>query len=396
MKKTLLGLLIASSLYANTAFGQDQKNNVVTTAVPFLLISPDARAGGMGDQGVATLPDENSISWNLAKLAHLEQTSGVSVSYSPWLQELVGDISLSNVSMFHKLNKTSALAMNIRYFSLGDVTFRNSAEDAGYTFGPNEFAISGGYSRKLTRSLSAGLTFKYVHSQLSDNAQSLTEDTKNGSTVAADVSVFYEGKTFDFSGKDAYMTYGLSINNVGGKIKYSESGDEEFLPANMRLGSGLHVTIDDYNSVSFTAELSKLLVPTPPERVGGAESEIISGKDPNVGVVGGIFQSFTDSPDGETELQEVMWSFGAEYWYNKQFAFRGGFFHENQYKGERQYATLGLGLKLEKASIDASYLIPTKSGSFNPLKNTLRFSLNVNLDALISPAPAEKKAEETE
>ena len=257
MKKTLLGLLIASSLYANTAFGQGQEINVVTTAVPFLLISPDARAGGMGDQGVATLPDENSISWNLAKLAHLEQKQGISVSYSPWLQELVNDVNLSNVSAFYKLNKTSGVAMNIRYFSLGDVTFRQDADDAGYTFGPNEFAISGGYSMMLTRNLSAGLTFKYIHSQLTDNAQTGVEDPTNGNTLGADVSMFYEGKTFDFSGKDARMTYGLSLNNIGGKIKYSESGDEEFLPANIRFGSGLHIEIDDYNSVSFSAELSK-------------------------------------------------------------------------------------------------------------------------------------------
>lgn len=395
MKKLLLVLACGASLLTNKLYAQNNPN-VVTTAVPFLLISPDARAGGMADQGVATSPDVNSVMWNTAKLPFIDKKSGLSLSYSPWLENLVSDVNIATLAGYTKLNSKSAVTFNLRYFSLGDVTFRQNADEKGYKFGPNEFNLTGGYSMKLSRRLSAGINIKYIRSQLTDGAASDGgfADSQPGNAIATDISAFYKSKQFDLSGKDAYLTGGINIANVGGKIKYSDSQDEsQFLPANMRLGAGLHIDIDNYNSMSFSFETMKLLVPTQPIRENG---EIVSGKDPNVGVIEGIFQSFSDSPDGENELQEFTFSLGAEYWYKNQFAFRGGYFYEDEIKGNRQYATLGAGLKLEMASLDVSYLIPTTSQAFSPLQGTLRFSINVGFDAFTSDkeeeAPAKKKS----
>ncbi len=399
MKKLLLVLACGASLLSNKLYAQEDPN-VVTTAVPFLLISPDARAGGMADQGVATLPDANSIMWNTAKLPFINKQSGLSLSYSPWLENLVGDVNIATLAGYTKLNSKSAVTFNLRYFSLGDVTFRQEADDKGYTFGPNEFNLTGGYSMKLSRRLSAGINIKYIRSQLTDGAVSDGgfADSQPGNAVATDISAFYKSAQFDLSGKDAYLTGGINIANIGGKIKYSDSQDQsQFLPAHMRLGAGLHVDIDNYNSMSFSFETMKLLVPTQPiyETIDG-ERVITSGKDPDVGVIEGIFQSFSDSPDGESEFQEFTFSLGAEYWYQNQFAFRAGYFYEDELKGNRQYATLGAGLKLEMASLDVSYLIPTTSQAFSPLQGTLRFSINVGLDAFASDkedeeTPAKKK-----
>lgn len=399
MKKLLLVLACGASLLSNKLYAQDDIN-VVTTAVPFLLISPDARAGGMADQGVATTPDANSVMWNTAKLTFIDKQSGLSLSYSPWLENLVSDVNIATLAGYSKLNSRSAVTFNLRYFSLGDVTFRQEADDKGYKFAPNEFNLTGGYALKLSRRLSAGINIKYIRSQLTDGAASDGgfADSQPGNSVATDISAFYKSAQFDLSGKDAYLTGGINIANIGGKIKYSDSQDQsQFLPANMRLGAGLHIDIDNYNSMSFSFETMKLLVPTQP-RYGtqpDGTKVILSGKDPNVGVVEGIFQSFSDSPDGENELQEFTFSFGAEYWYKNQFAFRGGYFYENEIKGNRQYATLGAGLKLEMASLDVSYLIPTTSQAFSPLQGTLRFSINVGLDTFKSnqedEAPAKKR-----
>lgn len=381
MKKIILALVCGASLLSNKLYAQNY--NVVRTAVPYLLITPDARAGGMGDQGVATTPDANSVQWNTAKLPFADKKTGLSVSYSPWLEELVSDVSITTLAGYTKLNSSSAVTFNLRYFSLGDVIFRNDPSEDGRTFSPNEFNLTAGYALKLSRRLSGGINFKYIRSQLTDNESSQLVDTKPGQTVAADISTFYQSQQFDLSGKDAYITGGLSLANIGGKIKYSDAEDGDFLPTNMRLGAGLHVDIDNFNSVSFSFETMKLLVPTTPIR--NSDGEITSGKDPNVGVIDGIFQSFTDSPDGESELQEFTLSLGAEYWYNNQFAFRGGYFFEDELKGNRKYASIGAGMKLEMAAINVSYLIPT-SNTFSPLKGTLRFSLNLELDSFGSNA----------
>lgn len=386
MKKIILALACGAGILSNKSFAQNI--NVVKTAVPYLLIAPDARAGGMGDQGVATLPDANSIQWNTAKLAFADKQSALSLSYSPWLEELVSDVNITTLAGYYKLNNTSAVTLNVRYFSLGDVTFKNSVDDIGRQFSPNEFNVTAGYSLKLSRRLSAGVNFKFIRSQLSDNQTNGDVDSKPGQTVAADISTFYKSAAFDFSGKDAFVTAGLSISNIGGKIKYSEAEPGSFLPTNMRLGAGLFMDIDNYNSLGFTFETMKLLVPTTPTR--DIDGNITSGKDPDVGTISGIFQSFTDSPDGENELQEFTLSFGAEYWYNKQFAFRGGYFYEDEIKGNRNYATVGAGLKLEMASIDVSYLIPTTSNVLNPLKGTIRFSISAGLDAFSSNVEEEE------
>mgnify|MGYP000162106612 CR=1 FL=1 len=392
MKKIILTLASVASIFSYNTFAQT--SNVVSVAVPFLLISPDARAGGMADQGVATLPDANSIMWNTAKLNFAEKKSGISVSYAPWLENLVSDVNIMSLTGYYKLSSKSAVTANFRFFSLGDITFQEEAEGQQRQFNPNELNFTAGYALKLSRRLSGGINIKYIRSQLTDG-QSLNSSGAPGTSVAADVSAFYKSAQFDLSGKDAYMTGGINIANIGGKMNYDQTTEQSnFLPTNMRLGAGLHVDIDNYNAVSFSFETMKLLVPTNPFR--DSDGNITSGKDPNVGVIDGIFQSFTDSPDGESELQEFTLSLGAEYLYKNQFAFRGGLFLEDKDKGNRKYATLGAGLKLEKAAIDFSYLIPTTGGARNPLQGTLRFSINFSLDAFSSNQTDEEAAKANE
>jgi len=357
--------------------------NTITTAVPFALISPDARAGGMGDQGVASSADVNSIHWNPAKLAFAENKMGFGVSYTPWLRALVNDMFIAYISGYSKLKGEQAIGGSLRYFSLGNITFTDVDGNTIRDFKPNEFALDLAYSRKLSSYFSGGIALRFIHSNLTGGTQVEGQDSKAGNTVAADVSVFFQ-KEIEVGGKDAIFTSGLNISNIGAKISYTESGVKNFIPTNLRLGPGLRLKLNEYNDLAFMLDINKLLVPTPPiytqDTANSADNIILYGQDPDVSVAQGIFQSFNDAPDGfKEELQEINIGFGMEYWYDKQFAFRGGYFYENKFKGNRKYFTLGAGLRYNVFGIDLAYLIPTDQR--NPLENTLHFTLTFDFNA---------------
>lgn len=351
--------------------------NTITTAVPFIMISPDARAGGMGDLGVASAPDANSIHWNSAKLAFADKKMGFGVSYTPWLRALVNDMFIAYVSGYTKLKGDQTLGSSLRYFSLGSITFTDVNGNTIRDFKPNEFAFDLAYSRKLSEYLSGGIALRFIHSNLTGGTQVEGQDSKAGNTAAADVSVYFE-KEIELGNKDAVLMSGLNISNIGAKISYTESGIKNFIPTNLRLGPGLKLKLNEYNDLSFMLDINKLLVPTPPiytqDSTNSAENIVLYGEDPDVSVAQGIFQSFSDAPNGfKEELQEINLGVGMEYWYDQQFAFRAGYFYEDKRKGNRKYFTLGAGLRYNVFGIDLAYLIPTDQR--NPLENTLHFTL---------------------
>ncbi len=357
--------------------------NTITTAVPFLGISPEARAGGMGDIGVSTSADVNSIHWNPAKLAFNEKKSGFAVSYTPWLKALVNDMFIAYVSGYSKLKGKQAIGGSLRYFSLGNITFTDNNGNTIRDFKPNEFALDIAYSRKLSDNFSGGMALRYIHSNLTGGTAVEGTDSKAGNSVAADVSGFYE-KEVEIGGMDALVTAGVNISNIGSKISYTETGTKNFIPTNLRIGPGLKLKLNEYNDLSFGLDFNKLLVPTPPiytqDSTNSSNSVILFGKDPDVGIAEGIFQSFSDAPGGaKEELREVNIGFGMEYWYDKQFAFRAGYFFEDKTKGNRKYFTLGAGLRYNVFGLDLAYLIPTDQR--NPLENTLHFTLTFDFDA---------------
>ncbi|PCJ23468.1 MAG: hypothetical protein COA97_11635 [Flavobacteriales bacterium] len=389
MKKILAGFLlfvISVNLIGQTELEQSALQlNTITTAVPFLLIAPDSRAGAMGDAGVSSTPDANSIHWNVAKLAFVEKEMGIAVSYSPWLRNLVPDINLSYVSGYKKLGDNNAIGASLRYFSLGDIKFTDDQGNAIGDFNPAEFAFDVGFSQKFGNKFSGGITARYIHSNLTGGIDVSGTDTKAGRSFAVDVGVFYTNDEAELFGQDAIFNFGLSISNIGAKISYTNDAVADFIPINLRLGPSLTFVLDDHNTFSILTDINKLLVPTPPiyatDESGNPildpitqEQVIESGENPDVPIVTGIFQSFSDAPGGfSEELREYNISVGLEYWYNKQFAVRAGYFHEAAIKGNRRYITAGLGLKLSVFSIDFSYLIPMTQQ--NPLANTVRFSL---------------------
>lgn len=383
---------LASAQTKTNYIGQDPLNTV-TTAVPFLMIAPDARAGAMGDAGVSSTPDAFSQHWNPAKYAFIDSDMGFSLSYSPWMRKLVSDINLAYLTGYKKLNDKEAISASLLYFSLGDIVF---TEVTGQTIGnyrPNEFALDFSYSRKLTPTLSGAITARYIHSNLTQGQDVGGQTTKPGNSIAADISIYSEHKVTVFN-TDALFAWGVNISNIGSKISYTDDNTrKDFIPTNLRIGPSLSFNLDQYNTLTFMADFNKLLVPTPPiykinattnqPEVGVDGKYIIDkGKDPDVSVPAGILQSFYDAPGGfKEEIREVTLSLGAEYWYNKQFAVRAGYFYEHPTKGNRKYYTMGAGLKYTKFKLDLSYLIPTEQ--HNPLENTLRFSMILDFDALV-------------
>ena len=356
--------------------------NTITTAVPFLMITPDSRSGSMGDVGAATSPDASSISTNPAKYSFIEDDLGFSVSYVPWLRALVPDINLSYISGYKKLNQNDAVAFELRYFSLGDITFTDILGNTLGQFNPNELALGGSYSRKLSDLFSLSLATRYIYSNLTGGQMAGDIQTNAGKSFAADVAGYYTNK-IRFLKKDSDLSFGFNISNIGNKISYTNVGERDFIPINLKLGSSININFDDYNSMSYSFDINKLLVPTPP--LYNSENEIIAGKDPNVSVVSGIFQSFSDAPDGfSEELREINLSFGTEYWYAQQFALRGGYFYEHDTKGGRKFFTFGAGVKYNVFALDFSYLINasrTINGT-NPLANTMRFTMIFDIGAL--------------
>lgn len=397
MKKTLTVLIsimmlsLASSVEAqiNPGFLSGRELNTITTAVPFLQIAPDSRAGGLADMGCATSADVNSVAYNPAKTVFNNDVFGIGLSYSPWLHNLVSDINLLYLSTYYRITDMDAMALSLRYFSLGEIEFVDETGNKMSDQKPNEFSIDLTYSRKLIDQLSIAITPRFIYSNLTAKQFVAGEETKPGLAGAADLSFFYEQ---DFAAKgleNSTLRAGLNISNIGNKMSYS-SGTlrRDFLPTNLRLGIGYEMAFDTYNKLAITGEINKLLVPTNPvyktDSLGRIQYDennnpvILSGRNPDVSVPQGIFQSFYDAPGGiKEELSEVAWALGAEYSYRDLFFFRAGYFHESQYKGNRQFMTVGVGIKYNIFNIDVAYLITT-NGQKHPLANTLRFSLSFN------------------
>lgn len=376
MKLRILSFLLIVSLSVQLQ-AQNSEQNPIMTAVPFLMVAPDARSGSMGDAGVSSKPDANSMHWNAAKLAFIQKDMGVSVSYIPWLHKLVQDINLAYLSGFKRINKDQTIGAALYYSNLGDITF---TDENGYSIGtyrPNEFSLDLAYSRLLAKNLSMAVTGRYIYSNLTQGQITQGQSTKAGKSVAADISLYQEFPV-KFSNTSGTFAWGLNISNLGAKISYSDATlRKDFLPTNLRIGPSLTLDLDDYNSVSFMLDINKLLVPTPPllDNNGG----IAAGLDPNVSPVVGLIHSFYDAPGGfKEEMSELNFITGLEYWYDKQFAIRGGFFYEDKNKGDRKFVTLGAGLRYNVFGLDFSYLIPIQQQ--NPLANTLRFSLLLNFD----------------
>lgn len=373
-------LFLACILFTSNAFSQ---RNPITTAVPFLLIAPDARGGGMGDAGVSSTPDVYSLFWNPAKYAFADKDFGFGIGYVPWLRGLVNDIGLASVAGYKKFGDKQAIALSLRYFSMGTVTFTN---DQGLELGdvkPNEWTVDATYARKFSPSFSGAVAGRFIYSNLVP--VKYIENVRPGTSVAADVSLFYH-KELEIKGLTAsWFSFGLNISNIGAKISYSSSSvTRDFIPTNLRLGPSMTMDIDEYNRLTVSLDLNKLLVPTPPiyatDSSGNPiKGEIAKGKDPNVSVVTGMIQSFYDAPGGfKEELQEWTVSPAIEYWYNKLFSIRAGYFYENVNKGDRQFFTIGAGLRYNVFGLDFSYLVPVKSN--NPLQNTMQFTLLFNFD----------------
>jgi len=386
--KKLIGVLTASLLMFS-AFSQNEIDysdltgglNTITTAVPFLLISPDSKAGAMGDVGVATTPDANSMHWNPAKLAFTEDDIGASMSYVPWLRALVPDINLSYLTGYKKLDDNQAIGLEMRYFTLGDITFTNITGDVVGQYKPHELALGTSYARKLSRQFSLAISGRYIYSNLTGGQSAGGVETVAGQSIAADLAGFY-AKPVRMGGQDMDLGVGLNISNIGSKVSYTETSIRDFIPINMRLGSSLNANIDDYNKISLAFDLNKLLVPTPPITDNG---EIKLGQSPDVGVVSGMFQSFGDAPGGfSEEMREINYSIGTEYWYANQFALRAGYFFEHSTKGGRKFMTFGSGVKYSAFTLDFSYLVNANNdaGATNPLANTMRFSMTWNFGAM--------------
>ena len=357
--------------------------NTITTSVPFLIIGPDSRSGGMGDVGVASTPDANSMHWNPAKYAFAEDDMGFAINYVPWLRSLVPDISLSYLSGYLKRNDKETIGMSLRYFSLGDITFTDINSNVIGQYKPNELAISTAYARKLSNHYSLAIAVRYIYSDLT-GGQTLTGGlgTHAGQSIAADISSYFQ-KEVRIAKKDFDWAMGLNISNLGNKISYTETAVRDFIPINMRFGTSIGTNFDDYNSMSIEFDVNKLLVPTPPSY--NDDGEINGGMDPDVSVVNGVFQSFWDAPGGtKEEFRELNYSVGLEYWYAHQFSVRAGYFYEHPTKGDRQYFTMGAGVKYNVFALDFSYLIDASSSinGSNPLANTLRFTLIFDFGAL--------------
>jgi hypothetical protein len=350
--------------------------NVVTTAVPFLRISPDARSGGMGDVGIATIPDASSIFWNLSKIPFAKDQSALVLTYTPWLKGLdLNDVYLVSAAGYHQIDEMQAISGSVRYFSLGNIQFTVNRGNDLQTYRPREFAVDAGYSRKLSDRLGLGISLRYINSNLASGQSASGSTYKTGTAVAGDLSLFNDGSE---GGTVSGFNWGVAISNLGSKISYTNDAQEkDFIPANLGLGAAYVNVIDETSKISFGLDVNKLLVPTPPAI--GDSAGLVNYH--NKGVVGSWFSSFGDAPGGfSEELKEFQVSVGGEYTYNDQFSLRLGYFYENPTKGDRQYFTVGAGLNYSVFGLNFSYLIPSGNGvNRNPLSNTLRFSILFNL-----------------
>lgn len=390
MKKLILTLITLTVYNISTAQETiifDNQSSVITTGVPFLLIASDARAAGMGDMGVATSVDAYSQQWNQSKYAFSEAKSGTGVSYTPYLSKLVNDIFLGNVTYFNRLNERSAFAASFKYFSLGEIGIVQDEFSEELIEKPNELTIDASYSLRLADQFSMAVGLRYLRSDL--RIQAVDANASAASSIAVDISGYYQSEENAYDSFNGRWRAGFAIQNLGPTIKYDDAGRENFLPTNLRLGGGFDFIFDDYNKVAVTAEITKLLVPSPPilgfvdnNDNGTQDSDeptiIVEGQSNDVSFIKGVFQSFGDAPGGfSEELKEFTWALGAEYQYEDSFAFRAGYFNESEEKGARKFFALGAGFKYTTINIDMSYLF-SASKVQSPLENTLRFSLTFN------------------
>ena len=368
------------------AFGEE--GLPITTAVPFITITPDARAGAMGEVGVATSADIHSLHWNPSKLAFLEKKTGFAVSYTPWLADLVPDISLAYLTGYSKINDNSAWSAALRYFSMGTITF---TDDQGTNYGdfePNEYTFDLGYGMKFNNNFSGGIAMRYIYSNLTGGQDVAGYHTEAGRSFAVDLSTYYQSDPIE----NNQWAIGMNISNIGTKISYTENQEEDFLPTTLKIGGRFSRKIDQYNKFSISMDINKYLVPSPPiyqtDENGSPVYDdngnqiIYAGQDPNVSVISGMFQSFGDSPEGlKGEWRELIYCIGLEYWYNNQFAFRAGHFNEHAGEGNRKYFTLGAGLKMNVFELDFAYLVTANPEGRSPLENTVRFTLAFDMGA---------------
>ena len=388
-KNRIFSILLLAVLLLPAAYAQKEQFNPVYTGVTSLSIAPDARAGAMGDVGVATDPDVFSQYWNPAKYPFNIARAGVAMSYTPWLRQLVNDIDLINLAGFYRIGDYSAVSASLTYFSLGEVTMRSN----DMTIKPYEMAVDVAYSRMLSEKLSAAIALRAIYSDLQ---YSMDEDVEPGKAFAADMALYYNNYII-LGDRECMLGLGMNISNIGTKISYDGGATNEFIPTNLRLGASLLYPIDEYNTISFSVDINKLLVPTRPtyaqflEENGyaadeqGLQSEYASWLDAegynDISSISGIFKSFNDAPGGmREELKEIYGGIGVEYCYNQQFSLRGGYHYENEFKGNRKYYTLGAGFRMSVFSLDAAYLI--SAAQSNPLDQTLRFSLSFDMDGL--------------
>jgi len=393
----------------------DLQLNTITTALPFMAITPDSRAGGMGDAGTALSPSSSSIYWNTSILIFSEKKSEISLSYTPWLRQLTNDIHLSYLSGYYKINKQHAIGGALRYFSLGEITFTDASGNVIRDDKPSEFELTGAYAFKLSDKLSIGVNGKFAYSNLTGGLTVAGVNTKPGVVGAADLSFSYYNDKVKFGKTKGIYTFATTLNNIGNKVAYSELSQRDFIPMNLKIGNSFLAKFDAYNEVVFSLDIQKLLVPTPASynsTAGSNFGDLMSGRTNDVGVINGMLQSFYDAPgvvatdangdyiknpDGtyevvkgtrfKEEMAEINLAAGVEWWYNNTFAIRGGVFYESKNKGNRQFMNIGASLKYNMFGIDFSYLA-SLNGRQSPLANTLRFTLRLYL----GDKPASKDA----
>jgi len=367
MNKLRVGLIILTISTPFLAFsqggvlvGQDSSNNVITTAVPFLTITPDARAAGMGDTGAATSADANGTYWNAGKMAFIDKGYGVTASYTPWLAKIINDMYIFNLAGFYKISKEQTVSASMKYFDLGEIVFNTGPDPSQIIgrFNPREFAFDVAYSRKLTEELGIGGALRYIHSNLTGALSTGSTDARPGNSVAVDLGVYY---TKPMVSKNSELSFGAAITNLGAKISYSDANNKSFIPTNLRFGSAYKTYFNPLHSLSFALDFNKLLVPSP----GHQNKTLLSG----------VFGSFTDANGGaKEEFREFTVSGGAEYWYNDIFAGRMGYFLEAKDKGNRKYMTFGIGARHKKFGLDVAYMVPTNKRE-NALAETIRFTM---------------------
>ncbi len=401
---TISLILTGQSFLLAQANSTDLQLNTITTALPFMAITPDSRAGGMGEAGTALSPSSTSIYWNTAGLSFAEKNSELGLSYTPWLRQLTNDMHLSYLSGYFRVNKKHTVGGSLRYFSLGEITFTDASGNVLRDDKPNEFELTGAYAFKLSDKFSIGVNGKFAYSNLTGGLTVAGVMTKPGTVGAADLSFAYYNDRVKIGKTDATYMFATTINNIGNKVAYSVLAKRDFIPMNLKIGNAIQAKYDSYNTVTYSVDIQRLLVPTPAlyDKVNG-QVEMISGMSGDVGVINAMLQSFYDAPgvaardengdyisngDGtyqvvkgskfKEELSEFNIAGGVEWWYNETFAIRSGVFYESKNKGNRQYLNLGASLKYNMFGIDFSYLA-SLNGRQNPLANTLRFTLRLYL-----------------